>query len=91
MDFCYGFLSFGGTSSGPRLDLPAGLHFDLGKYWDGQPVRFMCCERNRGDGPSSTGDPWGQSFWCVAIEMVNDESEDGEDGSGSEGRTSDID
>ena len=41
-DFCYGSLTF------PRitLSLPGGINFDLMKYWDGQPVRVVCCERN---------------------------------------------
>ncbi|EIN08371.1 hypothetical protein PUNSTDRAFT_126442 [Punctularia strigosozonata HHB-11173 SS5] len=42
-DFCYGFLEFSPTLS---LRLPGGISFDLMKYWDGQPVRFVCCERN---------------------------------------------
>ncbi|KAG6335512.1 hypothetical protein ID866_3584 [Astraeus odoratus] len=42
IDFCYGFLEFN-----PRLvlRLPGGITFDLMRYWDMQPVRFMCCER----------------------------------------------
>ncbi|CAK5282440.1 unnamed protein product [Mycena citricolor] len=41
-DFCYGFLEF---SPSLRLRLPGGLGFDLARYWDGQGVRFVCCER----------------------------------------------
>jgi len=49
-DFCYGFLSFPQLA----LTLPGGLSFDLMKYWDGQPVRFVCCERAEdGDGSDS--------------------------------------
>ncbi|KAI0250671.1 hypothetical protein BJV78DRAFT_546765 [Lactifluus subvellereus] len=44
-DFCYGFIQFTPTLS---LQLPGGISFDLMHYWDGQPVRFMCCERKRG-------------------------------------------
>lgn len=37
------------------------------KYWDGQPVRFVCCERKKGGkGP---GDP----FWVVVFEVVGDD------------------
>jgi len=43
-DFCYGFLSFPEI----RLNIPGGISFDLMQYWDGQPVRFVCCERRRG-------------------------------------------
>jgi hypothetical protein len=52
-DFCYGFLSFPEI----RLNLPGGISFDLMNYWDGQPVRFVCCERRREgghEGDSST-------------------------------------
>lgn len=65
-DFCYGFLEF---SPSLALRLPGGLSFDLVHYWDGQPVRFVCCERkNDNDGE----DPWGTIFWCVSIEMADD-------------------
>jgi hypothetical protein len=99
-DFCYGFLEFSPTLS---LRLPGGISFDLMKYWDGQPVRFVCCERNpqwqnkKGDSrwstpsgsrrgsPTSSGrttpdeEPWGRMFWCVAIELADDEElQDGE-------------
>jgi len=67
-DFCYGFLEF---SPSLTLRLPGGISFDLLKYWDGQPVRFMCCERKKDGDISNDSDPWGRSFWCVAIEMVD--------------------
>lgn len=44
-DFAYGFLSFSPTIA---LMIPGGLTFDLMRYWDGQPVRFVCCERGSG-------------------------------------------
>ncbi|KAJ6593594.1 hypothetical protein B0H19DRAFT_1205104 [Mycena capillaripes] len=43
-DFCYGFLEFAPSL---RLRLPGGLGFDLARYWDGQDVRFVCCERRQ--------------------------------------------
>jgi len=52
-DFAYGFLSFPEI----RLHLPGGVSFDLMNYWDGQPVRFVCCERKReeeGDSSSAS-------------------------------------
>jgi len=63
------------------LQLPGGISFDLMHYWDGQPVRFMCCERKRGgegdgDGEEADADsdvPWGRVLWCVTIELVPDE------------------
>jgi hypothetical protein len=78
VDFCYGFIQFTPTLS---LQLPGGISFDLMHYWDGQPVRFMCCERKRdgeGDSEGEEGDadsdvPWGRVLWCVAIELVPDE------------------
>jgi len=42
MDFCNGYLDFNTFS----LKLPGGLHFSLLKYWDGQPVTFVCRNRN---------------------------------------------
>lgn len=64
-DFCYGFITFPTLS----LCLPGGLSFDLAKYWDGQPVRFVCCARPEpGQSVADT-----KVFWCVAIERVDDD------------------
>ena len=76
-DFCYGFIQFAPTLS---LHLPGGISFDLMHYWDGQPVRFMCCERKReAEIASEEGGvdevPWGRVLWCVAIEPLSDEEE----------------
>lgn len=39
VDFCNGFIDFNSL----QLVLPyAGLRFDLQRYWDGQPVRYVC-------------------------------------------------
>ncbi|KAI0319300.1 hypothetical protein OF83DRAFT_1170319 [Amylostereum chailletii] len=81
IDFCYGFLTF---SPRPSLNLPGGVSFDLMRYWDGQPVRFVCCERKRSaeagrdGGGGDGGDPWGKILCCVAIEMVEDEDAGGQ-------------
>ncbi|KAG8904259.1 hypothetical protein FRC01_008808 [Tulasnella sp. 417] len=59
MDFCYGYFQF------PELVLaiPGGITFDLKKYWDRQPVRFVCCRRGEeGKGP-------GQVFFAVQFEV----------------------
>lgn len=48
--------------------MPGGISFDLKKYWDGQPVRFVCCERPE-EGVDMAD---AKSFWCVAIERVAD-------------------
>jgi len=85
-DFCYGFLEFAPSL---RLRLPGGLGFDLARYWDGQGVRFVCCERKNASMPEPVydpedsekrecglgidEDPWGRVFWCVSIEMSDDE------------------
>jgi len=58
-DFCYGFIKFPDL----LLSLPAGISFDLKKYWDGQPVRFVCCERHPG------GFKGARTFWCVQFEI----------------------
>ena len=49
-------------------------------YWDGQPVRFVCCERKRqangdglGEGDAESDVPWGRVLWCVAIQLIADE------------------
>jgi len=49
-------------------------------YWDGQPVRFVCCERKRqadgdglGEGDPESDVPWGRVLWCVAIQLILDE------------------
>jgi hypothetical protein len=41
------------------------------RYWDGQPVRFVCCERSP-NGAKGPGDP----FWCVVFEIVTDDEEE---------------
>ena len=71
MDFCYGFLEFNPSLA---LRLPGGLSFDLMRYWDGQPVRFVCCQRKDvvGSLQEEDGDPWGMIFWCLSIEMADD-------------------
>jgi len=73
MDFCYGFIEFNPSLS---LRLP-GVSFDLTKYWDGQPVRFVCCQRKQEVGGGAGAhdnddDPWGMVFWCVQIELAKE-------------------
>lgn len=65
-DFCYGFLAFPQLA----LTLPGGLAFDLTRYWDGQPVRFVCCLRPKTEDGETVGEA--RVFWCVAIESVDD-------------------
>lgn len=54
------------------LRLPCGLSIDLLRYWDGQPVRFVCAERAK-PGENSDGTPWGRIFFCVVIEKASDD------------------
>ncbi|KAI0026781.1 hypothetical protein K488DRAFT_64527 [Vararia minispora EC-137] len=69
-DFCYGFIQF---APSPSLQLPGGISFDLMRYWDGQPVRFMCCERKGSAADDGDEDvPWGRVSWCIVIELVED-------------------
>jgi hypothetical protein len=63
-DFCYGYLSFHPALA---LKLPGGVTIDLQRHWDGQQVRFVCCER----GPGPHGEAWGRIFWCIAIEPAD--------------------
>jgi len=69
-DFCYGFLSFPEI----KLNLPGGISFDLMHYWDGQPVRFVCCERIQSPGKDLKGP--GDPFWVVVFEAVLDDFEE---------------
>ena len=49
------------------------------RYWDGQPVYFVCCERSA-DPTTETGRPLGRVFWCIAIEVLEGEAaEDNEE------------
>ena len=70
-DFCYDFLQF--RHEGVTLRLPGGISIDLMKYWDGQPVRFVCCERLK-KGERTAEQPWGRVLWCVVIEPADDTS-----------------
>jgi hypothetical protein len=72
-DFCYGFLSFPTLA----LNLPGGISFDLKKYWDGQPVRFVCVERRPVEEGAEGGcgddhDEGDRTFWCVVFEAEED-------------------
>ncbi|KAF9450320.1 DUF1769-domain-containing protein [Macrolepiota fuliginosa MF-IS2] len=70
-DFCYGFIEF---SPSLALRLPGGLSFDLMRYWGGQPVRFVCCERKEtAEVKEDDGAPWGRIFWCISIEVYEDD------------------
>lgn len=67
-DFCHHYLDF--SSESIVLRLPGGLSIDLLKYWDGQPVRFVCCERAKGKGAEKA--PWGRVLFCIAMEKAEE-------------------
>lgn len=76
-DFCYGFLSFPSLA----LNLPVGISFDLKKYWDRQPVRFVCVDRqppqtderdDEQEGAIDNDDDDERTFWCVVVEEAED-------------------
>ncbi|KAI0697503.1 hypothetical protein C8T65DRAFT_662100 [Cerioporus squamosus] len=72
-DFCYDFLTF--SPDGILLKLPGGLSIEMTKYWDGQPVRFVCCERLKKEERTAER-AWGRILWCVVIEPVADGDDD---------------
>lgn len=71
-DFCHHFLEFGEDSI--VLRLPCGISIDLLRYWDGQPIRFVCCERPR-PGHKKDETPWGKILFCIVIEKAEEEVE----------------
>ena len=52
------------------MRLPCGISIDLLRYWDGQPVRFVCAERNKG--PSADKQPWGRVLFCIVMEREDE-------------------
>ncbi|KAI0716744.1 hypothetical protein C8Q76DRAFT_725459 [Earliella scabrosa] len=90
-DFCYDFLTF--SPDGIMLRLPGGISIEMTKYWDGQPVRFVCCERLKKEERTDER-AWGRIIWCVVIEPAEDgESvqEKGPTTSSDGGSTSEVD
>ncbi|THH09545.1 hypothetical protein EW146_g8658 [Bondarzewia mesenterica] len=58
----------------PRPQAARRIAFELMHYWDGQPVRFVCCERrHEGEDGDEGGVAWGRVFWCVSIELADSE------------------
>lgn len=53
------------------LRLPGGISMDLLSHWDGQPVRFVCCERAKGKPAEKS--PWGKVLFCVAMEKEEED------------------
>lgn len=63
------------SPDGVQLSLPGGFSLGLMKYWDGQPIYFVCCARAPRN-EAGTGQPLGKVFWCVGIEVLKDEEDD---------------
>lgn len=66
MEFSNGILDFNTLSV--QLPRPFSVSFNLLKYWDGQPVTYVC--RRRSDSPA---DPAGV-YWSVAFEIVDEDA-----------------
>lgn len=82
-DFCYGYLQFKPTLA---LRISGGMTFDLMKYWDRHPVRFVCCKRKKpGDGERSDGQPTGDLYWIVSIETADESDVHQEDSTTGQG------
>ncbi|KAG9034251.1 hypothetical protein FRB95_013533 [Tulasnella sp. JGI-2019a] len=70
VDFAYGYFQF------PELylSLPGGISFNLKKYWNKQPVRFVCCQR------ASTRTGPGKEYFVVQFDVPDlTPHEDGDD------------
>lgn len=66
MEFSNGILDFNTLSV--QLPKPFSASFNLLKYWDGQPVTYVC--ERKSDNPL---DPEGM-YWSVAFEIVDEEA-----------------
>ncbi|KIR26386.1 hypothetical protein I309_04725 [Cryptococcus deuterogattii LA55] len=67
MEFANGLLDFNTLSA--TLPPPFSVQFPLIKYWDGQPVTYVC-QRKAPKGQSPVGQ---DVFWSVAFEIVDDD------------------
>ena len=80
-DFCNGYLDFNtfslkvchpasrSDSAYAALQLPGGLHFSLLRYWDGQPVTYLCQSK---DGS--------RKYFYIVFEIIDHEAADAEKG-----------
>ncbi|WVF71111.1 hypothetical protein IAT40_005908 [Kwoniella sp. CBS 6097] len=70
MEFCNGLLDFNTLSA--QLPPPFSLSIPLLKYWDGQPVTYVCQDRPpAGQSPVGTNSP---VHFSVAFEIVDEEA-----------------
>lgn len=71
VDFCHNHLYF--SPKGIDLRIPGGIKIDVMRYWDGQPVKFVCCERVRkGEVQEKGAKPWGRVLFCIVIELASE-------------------
>ncbi|KAK4053383.1 hypothetical protein OIV83_001547 [Microbotryomycetes sp. JL201] len=68
-DFCNGYIDFNTLS----LKLPIHLTFPLARYWDGQPVTFVCRRRN------TNKDYFVVTFTLDNVKPVNPNADDAQD------------
>ena len=54
------------------------MTFDLMRYWDGQPVHFVCGSR-QSKIEQDSGPPMQDIFWCITIEVLQDEEDEDSD------------
>nr|XP_031859460.1 uncharacterized protein CI109_005106 [Kwoniella shandongensis]KAA5526532.1 hypothetical protein CI109_005106 [Kwoniella shandongensis] len=69
MEFCNGLLDFNTLSA--TLPPPFTLSIPLLKYWDGQPVTYVCQRRPATKDQNPVGE---EVFWSVAFEIVDEEA-----------------
>ncbi|WVN87723.1 uncharacterized protein L203_102917 [Cryptococcus depauperatus CBS 7841] len=68
MEFANGLLDFNTLSA--TLPPPFSLSFPLLKFWDGQPVTYVCQKRaNSGQNPVGQ-----QVFWSVGFEIIDEDA-----------------
>ncbi|WWC62235.1 uncharacterized protein I303_104831 [Kwoniella dejecticola CBS 10117] len=75
MEFCNGLLDFNTLSA--TLPSPFNLQIPLLKYWDGQPVTYVCQDKTpSGECPVGAGSGGGGNkvHWSVAFEIVDEDA-----------------
>ncbi|KAK8864711.1 hypothetical protein IAR55_001965 [Kwoniella newhampshirensis] len=70
MEFCNGLLDFNTLSA--TLPPPSTLQIPLLKYWDGQPVTYVCQRRPKDPKSNPVGTQ--EVFWSVAFEIVDEDA-----------------
>ncbi|OCF74400.1 hypothetical protein I204_04772 [Kwoniella mangroviensis CBS 8886] len=71
MEFCNGLLDFNTLSA--TLPYPFTLQIPLLKYWDGQPVTYVCQDKPTSYKDQSPVGGGNKVYWSVAFEIVDEE------------------